>query len=158
MRGPSQPVSAYSGNEAWGQGQSPADTGNVIASPGSHPQQRLRASPSVVASPEHGVCSHQQASVGHFGVSHSLGEVQPPMASHKSPLCPGSQLSSEGEAQGETLSRMGVACLFLELPQWLPNPLLTALVGAWLLFCPLCETQSTCHIHRQIKDFLMQKK
>lgn len=55
MRGPSWPVSAYSGNRAWGQGRSWADTENVTAPPGSHPQQRLCVSHTAAASPLHGV-------------------------------------------------------------------------------------------------------
>lgn len=132
MRGSSQPVSVYSGNKAWGQGQRGLTQGMLL------PPQALIPSKGCVRVPTQwphqsmGYVSHQQASVGCFGVSHSLAAVQAPMAFQKCPLCPGSQLSSEREAQGETLSRMGVAFVFFwSSPTCFPKPSLRALMGGF---------------------------
>lgn len=132
---------------------------NAVASPCSHPQQRqcqavagLTIARGMFLTRRPGRVTLESAPFLSFAAgSHSFPEL-PPWSE--------SRFSSGREAQGETLGRKQTS-IFWNFPSRSSDPSLRDLMGGltrpeqakWstcLLFCSLCETQSTCHTHSQI--------
>lgn len=161
MRDPSQPMSAYSGNKAWGQGW--VDNANVISSLALIPSTScggltgaggilLPSSPKWVA--------WESAVLWQL-----LGLPELPRIPH--PFVWGHGFALEEKLQWRTSAGWESLSFFWSSPNISPNPSLSTQredskgldkPSAWLLFCPFCEIQKTCHTHTQIKELPMQKR